>query len=101
MAVNGLLVLVFVQIQVFGFDKGRSGFHIQTARIVFKAHAQITNLHLLLEQIHLVHEQDDRGIKEPSAVANFIKEQHAFTHTVGGVIFVALLIVFTQTGHDY
>lgn len=49
---------------------------------------------LLLEPIDLVQEQNDRGLDEPSRVANAVEEGKSFLHTVDSLIFEEQLVVF-------
>jgi hypothetical protein len=49
---------------------------------------------LLLEAIDLVQEQDDRGLDEPSRIANRVEQCESLLHTVHSLIFEQKLIVF-------
>lgn len=49
---------------------------------------------LLLEAVDLVEEENDRGLDEPSRVADGVEQRERFLHTVHGLIFEQELVVF-------
>jgi len=74
-----------------------AGVLVVLASCVFgEAHVQIGLEDLLLEEILLVEEQDDRRVHEPFVVADFLEEFEGFSHAVGLVVFVEEEVVFGE-----
>ncbi len=78
-------------------DEIGSFLKIASTIIFWEGNTQISFFNFLLKKVHLVQEEDNRCITEPTTVTNLIEQEQALIHTVGCVILVALLVIFTQT----
>mmetsp|Transcript_17333 Transcript_17333/g.51777 ORF Transcript_17333/g.51777 Transcript_17333/m.51777 type:complete len:342 (+) Transcript_17333:168-1193(+) len=74
-------------------------FVVATTIIVGERNLKIMFLDLLLEQITLVQEENNRCACEPSTVADFVEQLQRFMHTVDSLIFIQSLVVLTE-GHE-
>ena len=79
--------------------------HIHCVKAVFTFVVREVVLHwahweLLFEPIDLVEKQDDRGLDEPSGVADRVKERQSLLHPVHGLVFEEKLVVFRNSDQE-
>lgn len=88
-----LLLLCLVQRDESVEDVVASGCVVGTTLIVGEVVLHRANGELLLEAVDLVQEENDRGLDEPSGVADGVEQGERLLHTVDRLIFKEQLVV--------
>lgn len=92
------LVWVPVEAGEFLLDELDGLVVVATTFVVREADVQARFSDLLLEDVALVEKEDEGGVVEPLAVANFVEQHDGLVHSVHRFVFIQLEVVLAE-GH--
>jgi len=94
---------LFLWVSILGFklvlDENGARLIGVGARVILETYTERDFFDLFRKQIPLVEEEDHGSITEPPGVADFFKQIQGLNHSVGVLILVQHLIIFTDGSH--
>lgn len=94
--VHLLLVWGLVEVHKATLDKLCSLIVVESTIKLREANVQIDLFDLVSEEVALVQEENERNRREPSGIANLVKELERFMHSINGLVLVKLEIVLAH-----